>query len=49
MNVNGPNIDGTPVNMNGLNVDGILVNVNDLDVNGNQIDWTLSHNDFPHY
>ena len=49
MNVNGPNIDETPVNMNGLSVDGILVNVNDPNVNWNQIDWTLSHNDFPHY
>ena len=37
------------MNANGLGVDGIPVNVNNLDVNGNQTDWTLSHNDFPHY
>ena len=47
--VNGPDIYGTPMNVNGLGVDGIPVNVNNLDVNGNQTDWTLSHNDFPHY
>ena len=49
MNVNGPDVNETPVNVNGPGVDGIPVNVNDPDVDGNQTDWTPSHNDFPYY
>jgi len=49
VSVNDPNVDETPVSVSGLSVDRIPVSMNDPDVDGNQIDWTLSHNDFPHY
>ena len=49
MNVNSLDVDGSPVNVNGFGADKILMNVNDLDIDENQTDWTLSHNDFPHY
>ena len=49
MNVNSPYVNRTPVNVNGLGVNGILVNVSDPNVDENQTNWTLPHNDFPHY
>ena len=47
--MNGPDVDGTPVDVNGPVVDGIFVNVNNPDVNRNRTDLTPPHSDFPHY